>query len=82
MTDKELLPEISTIMDKKLKPVNDRLQKIKQIQENDVLPLLQNMKLCYTSTYKCYSSGIEQLAAMQADIDIMRKVILEHSERA
>ncbi len=28
-----------------------------------------------------YQTGIEQIEAMQADIDVMKKVITEHSEK-
>lgn len=81
MTDNELLLAISDIMDKKLKPVNDRLKKIELTQENEILPRLQNIESCYTSTYKRYQSGIEQIEAMQADIEVMKRVIREHSEK-
>jgi len=54
MTDNELLLAISDMMDKKLKPVNDRLKKIEFTQENDILPRLQNIESCHTSTYKRY----------------------------
>lgn len=81
MTDNELLLAISDMFDKKLKPVNDRLKKIELTQENDILPRLQNIEACYTSTYKRYQTGIEQIEAMQADIDVMKSVIREHSEK-
>lgn len=81
MTDNELLLAISDIMDKKLKPVNDRLKKIELAQENEILPRLQNIESCYTSTYKRYQSGIEQIEAIQADIEVMKSVIREHSEK-
>lgn len=81
MTDNELLLAMSDMLDKKLKPVNDRLKKIELTQENDILPRLQNIEACYTSTYKRYQTGIEQLEAMQADIDVMKSVIREHSEK-
>jgi hypothetical protein len=81
MTDNELLLAISDMLDKKLKPVNDRLKKIELTQENDILPRLQNIEACYTSTYKRYQTGIEQIEAMQADIDVMKSVIREHSEK-
>lgn len=58
MTDNELLLAISDMMDKKLKPVNDRLKKIEFTQENEILPRLQNIESCYTSTYKRYQSGV------------------------
>ena len=50
MADNELLLAISDIMDKKLKPVNDKLKKIELTQENEILPRLQNIETCYTST--------------------------------
>ncbi len=81
MTDNELLLAMSDMLDKKLKPVNDRLKKIELTQENDILPRLQNIEACYTSTYKRYQTGIEQIEAMQADIDVIKSVIREHSEK-
>ena len=81
MTDNELLLAISDMLDKKLKPVNDRLKKIELTQENDILPRLQNIEACYTSTFKRYQTGVEQIEAMQADIDVMKSVIREHSEK-
>ncbi len=81
MTDNELLLAMSDLFDKKLKPVNDRLKKIEFTQENEILPRLQNIEACYTSTFKRYQSGIEQIEAMQADIDIIKKVLTEHSKK-
>lgn len=81
MTDNEFLLAMSDMLDKKLKPVNDRLKKIELTQENNILPRLQNIQACYTSTFNRYQTGIEQIEAMQADIDVMKKVIAEHSEK-
>ena len=81
MTDNELLLALSDMVDKKLKPINDRLKKIELTQENDILPRLQNIESCYTSTYKRYQTGVEQIEAMQADIDILKKVVTDHSEK-
>lgn len=81
MTDNELLLAMSDLFDKKLKPVNDRLKKIEFTQENEILPRLQNIEACYTGTFKRYQSGIEQIEAMQADINITKKVLTEHSKK-
>lgn len=51
MTDNELLLALSDMLDKKLQPLNDRLKKIELTQENIILPRLQNIESCYTSTY-------------------------------
>ena len=81
MTDNELLLAISDTLDKKIKPVNDWLKKIELTQENDILPRLQNIEACYTSTYKRYQTGAEQIEAIQTDIEIIKKVVAEHSEK-
>lgn len=44
MSDNELLLAISGMMDTKLKPVNDRLEKVEDILENNVIPRLDKME--------------------------------------
>jgi len=79
MTENELLLAISDMLDKKLKPIQDSITKIRITQENDILPRLQNIESCYTSTYDRYANGIEQLDAIINDIEILKKVVTEHS---
>lgn len=81
MSDNELLLALSDMMDKKLKPIQDSITQMKITQENDILPRLQNIEACYTSTYSRYSNGIEQLDAMLQDIEILKKVVTEHSKK-
>ncbi|MCI9097021.1 MAG: hypothetical protein HFI95_12685 [Lachnospiraceae bacterium] len=81
MTDYEVLLAMSDLLDKKLQPIKDDIQFLKLQNENDILPRLQNIEACYTSTYNRYKSGISQIDAMQADIDVMKSVIREHSEK-
>ena len=81
MTDNELLLAMSEMMDRKLEPLKDDIKRVNVTLENDILPRLQNIESCYTTTYKRYQAGITQIEAMQADIDIMKKVIAEHSEK-
>lgn len=63
-----------------------RLDKMELVQrkmaltlENNILPRLQNIEDCYTSTYKRYQLGATQIEAMQSDIDVIKKVVTEHS---
>ena len=81
MTDNELLLAISDMMDKKLNPIKEDIEFLKMQNENKILPRLQNIESCYSSTFNRYQSGVEQINAMQADIDIMKKVIQEHSRK-
>ena len=81
MTDNELLFAMSDMLDKKLKPIKDDIQLLKLQNENEILPRLQNIEACYTSTYNRYRSGVSQIDAIQSDIDVMKNVIMEHSEK-
>lgn len=44
MSDNELLLAISGMMDIKLKPVNDRLEKVEDLLENNVVPRLEKVE--------------------------------------
>lgn len=57
MTDNELLLAISDMLDSKLKPIKEDIQFLKLQNENEILPRLQNIESCYTSTYNRYKSG-------------------------
>ena len=92
MNNDELLLQISEIMDKKLKPLNEKIDQIREenseaarsikiILENDILPRLQNIESCYTDTYKRYVIGVEQLEALQTDMEILKRVVSEHSRK-
>lgn len=54
MTDNELLLALSDMLDKKLKPIEECTKRLKVTLENDVLPRLQNIEACCTSTFKRY----------------------------
>lgn len=81
MTDNELLLAISNMMDEKLEPVKDDVKSTRILIENDILPRLQNIEACYTSTYRRYSNGIKEMRALKSDMDIIKKVVAEHSEK-
>lgn len=60
MTDNELLLAMSDMLDNKLKsnlaPVENRLTNLQLTLENNILPRLQNIESCYTSTYERYKT--------------------------
>lgn len=78
LTNEDLL-SISQLLDSKLKPVNAKTSNIELLLENDILPRLQNIESCYTSTYRRYSNGISELESLKANMDIIEKVVAEHS---
>lgn len=70
-----------TSVESRLSLVEDKLIHIEiELLENNVLPRLITIESCYTSTYRRYVTGINQLDAMQIDIDMMKKTITRHSE--
>lgn len=81
MTDNELLLAMSEMMDKKLEPIKERLTNIELTQENDILPRLQNIESCYTSTYRRYANGIEEMEMLKSDMEVIKRGVMEHSEK-
>lgn len=92
MTDNELLLAISDMMDKKLKSelqpikndlqtVKDEASQIKLYQENVILPRLNTIESCYTDTYNRYKDYADKMDAAFADIELLKKVVAEHSEK-
>ena len=81
MTDNELLLAISNVVQAQIEPLKNDIRDVKITLENDILPRLQNIESCYTSTYRRYESGANQIGSMQSDIDIIKKVVQEHSQK-
>ena len=54
---------------------------LKLCQENLILPRLNTIESCYLSTYERYKDSTEGYEALQADNEIMKAIIMEHSER-
>lgn len=68
-------------VDKRFTQNEEMLRRVSLIQETEILPRLQNIEDCYLSTYKRYQKSAEQTDAMQVDLDIIKKVLIEHSQK-
>lgn len=79
LTNEDLL-SISQLLDAKLKPIHTKTSSIELLLENDILPRLQNIESCYTSTYRRYADGVSEFETMKTNIDIIEKVVAKHSE--
>lgn len=84
LTNEDLL-SISSMMDGKLKsnlkPIENRLTGMELLLENNVLPRLQNMEACYTSTYERYKNQADRAEASYEDIRLIKDVVTEHSRK-
>ncbi|MCI8592795.1 MAG: hypothetical protein HFI88_10740 [Lachnospiraceae bacterium] len=49
--------------------------------ETEILPRLQNIEACYTSTNDMYKSRASQIGTMQKDMDVMKIAIADHSQK-
>ena len=75
-------------LDSKLKPIKDDVKSLRDEQtrinliiENEIQHDIQLLAENYLPAAERYQKATAQIEAMQADIDIMKKVITEHSEK-
>lgn len=54
---------------------------IKLLLENDIKPRLSNIESCYVDTYKRYSLGVIEMESIRSDVDLLKKVAKEHSNK-
>lgn len=88
LSNEDLLA-ISQLLDIKLKSalqaeiqsLKDDIRNIKLHLENETDKKIQFLAENYVPTAKRYEKATSEIEAMQADIEIMKKVITEHSEK-
>lgn len=64
-----------------LQGVENELQGVKLFQENVILPRLNTIESCYTDTYNRYRMYVDKMDAVFVDVDLLKKVVAEHSEK-
>ncbi|MDE7312125.1 MAG: hypothetical protein K2N87_11000 [Eubacterium sp.] len=91
MTDHELLLAISDIMEKKLdarmQPLENEIKSIQAEQhrihiiiENEIRSDIKLLAENYMPAARKYDNETAKIASMQADIDVLKNVVREHSE--
>lgn len=84
LTSGDLLA-IYRLMDVKLssalQPIKNDIRDIKLDIENDIKPQIQLLAENYVPAAKRFEKASAQIESMQVDIEIMKKVIAEHSEK-
>ena len=68
-------------VENRLDSVENRLDTIELTLENDIKPRLDTIESCYTDTYERYKNYADKMEGTFTDIEIMEKVIAEHSEK-
>ena len=92
MTDNELLLAISEMIDKKLKaelqPIKEDIKAIRDEQtridliiENEIRSDIKLLAENYIPAAKRYEKSTAKIESIQSDIDILKRVASEHSEK-
>ena len=84
MSDNELLLAMSDLLDKKLdarlRPLQDDIRGIKLDIENVIKPQIQLLAENYVPAAKRYEKGSAEIQSLKADVEIIKKVVAEHSK--
>ncbi|MCM1427916.1 MAG: hypothetical protein NC118_15055, partial [Eubacterium sp.] len=73
---------LDTKLDARLQPIENRLKRIEvDLLENNVIPRLNTIESCYTDTYNRYKDYTDKMEAAFTDIELLKKVVSEHSEK-
>ena len=80
LTNEDLLA-ISQLLDVKLKPIKDEQTRINLIIENEINHNINMLVENYVPAAKRYEKATAQIEAMQSDVELLKKVVTEHSEK-
>ncbi|MDE6751087.1 MAG: hypothetical protein K2K21_18775 [Lachnospiraceae bacterium] len=73
---------LDTKLDARLKPIENRIKRIEvDLIENNVIPRLNTIESCYIDTYNRYKDNADKMEGAYADIELLKKVVSEHSEK-
>lgn len=79
------IQSVKTELQAEIQSVKTELQaeihQIKLFQENEIMPRLNTIEACYTSTYERYKDSVEGYEALKADNEVMKQVLMEHSDK-
>lgn len=69
-------------LEQRMESVEGRLTRVEvDLLENNVIPKLNTIEGRYMSTYNRYQAYSERMEAAFTDIDLLKKVVSEHSEK-
>lgn len=68
-------------MDTQVQDLKFQVRKINIELENTYAPQIREIQACYLSTYKRYQNGIEKNEQLQADMELVKDVLIQHEEK-
>ena len=79
--DVAVLKENVTVLNGKVQELETGLRSVRLFQENVILPRLNTIESCYTDTYRHYQKDCDKMETAFQDIDLLKKVAIDHSEK-
>lgn len=61
--------------------LEQQYRNIQMLLEHEIIPQLREIQTCYTSTYRRYVSGVDQIDTLQRDMDVLKAVVEDHSRK-
>ncbi len=77
---KTVRDEVKTVRDE-VKTLKNELQRVKLFQENIIMPRLNEIEACYTSTYDRYKEHADRMERTYDDVAVLKQVVTGHSEK-
>lgn len=77
---KDIRNEVQDVRNE-IKNVKNEVHSFNLFQENAILPRLETIESCYTDTYQRYKNYADRMESAFADIDLLKKVVREHSAK-
>ena len=65
---------------KEVDTLKTEILQIKLFQENIIMPRLNDIEVCYTSTYQRYKDHADRMEQTYEDVALLKKVVASHSE--
>lgn len=61
--------------------IHSEIHQVRLFQENIIMPRLEMIESCYLDTYRRYRDNADRMDAVYEDVDLMKKVLAEHSRQ-
>ncbi|MCM1047611.1 MAG: hypothetical protein NC433_04215 [Clostridiales bacterium] len=69
-------------IDNRMDKIDNRLKRVEiDLLENNVIPRLNTIESCYTSTYDRYKDYVDRMDNAFSDIELLKNVVSDHSEK-
>lgn len=79
--DVEDLKEDVRVLKGDVEGLKEDVHSLKLSNEQIIIPRLNTIEACYTSTFNRYRDSVETYDVIQEDVRVLKRVVAEHSEK-